>query len=272
MMTDESIYPEGITPEMLMAYADGVLDGDDALRVKAALDAYPELADEVAAYRTTSSLMATAFDAPLEEPIPDHLAALIMGGSASADNVTSLHAERQRRTLSLPVWGQAMAACAVFALGAVFGTTLLAGRPSGTDAEMLLAGRLSAAHPLAKALETTESAKTVKLSGGRFEAVASFPTASGETCREFETANASGALVGLACRRSGSWTIELLLRAESSESPGGGFELASGIDTGVIDAVLKRLDTGIGHSLEQEKCLIAAGWDASACRNVMTKE
>lgn len=265
-MNDEIRYPEGITPERLMAYADGALDAGETARVEAMLAAHPELAEEVAEYRQTAAALAGAFDAPLDEAVPAHLEALIMGNAATGSNVTSLHAERKRRSFGSSPWGQAIAACAVFGFGALFGSQILAdGAPGPTNGPLLVAGELEAAHPFARALETSVSAQTVEIPGGRFDAVATFPTATGATCREFEATDGRGAAVGLACRRGGAWTVEVLLHAETVTAPGGGFQLASGFDGEVIDAALDRLGAGVGLAAGAEACLIENDWDADAC-------
>jgi len=63
-MTEDVIYPDGITPELLMAYADGQLGPADARRVDAAIAADPALAAEVDAYRLTADGLAGAFEMP----------------------------------------------------------------------------------------------------------------------------------------------------------------------------------------------------------------
>ena len=265
-MSDEEKYPEGITPELLMAYADGALDPTETARVEAALRDHPELAAEVDDYRLTAGALGTAFDAPLSEPVPDHLAALVMDGETGGENVTSLHAGRMRRARRFPAWGQALAACAVFGVGALFGVTMLGANTAGqAEIDLLLAGRLDATHPLARALETAASAQTIEIPGGRFDAVATFPTASGVPCREFEAADKESAAVGIACRRDGGWTIELLLNAEPTSAPEGSFQLASGFDADVIDSVLDRLQAGVGLGSDDETCLIDNDWNIEAC-------
>lgn len=265
-MTDTYTYPDGITPEGLMAYADGVLEPDAVAHVEAALAAHPELADEIEAYRQTAAALADAFDAPLDEAVPAHLEALIMGPAATGHNVTSLQSERRRRSRGLPVWGQAIAACAVFGFGALFGGQLLSGEGKGAvDSRLLVAGQLNSAHPIAQALESAASGQTVNIEGGTFDVVASYPVASGATCREFEAMDALGAAVGLACRRGGAWTVEVLVHAEPATAPAGGFRLASGFDGEIIDSVLGRLGADVGLAVEAEACLIDNGWEAGAC-------
>lgn len=265
-MGEDDRYPEGITAELLMAYADGALQPAETARVEAALCDHPQLAAEVDDYRLTASALGDAFDAPLGEPVPDHLAALVMGGQGEGDNVASLHAGRTRRARLLPPWGQALAACAVFGVGTLFGFAMLrtnTAGPAGSD--LLVAGRLAPDHPLARALETSASARPIAIPGGRFDAVATFPTASGVPCREFEAADSDGAAVGIACRRNGSWTIELLLNAGPTRAPEGGFQLASGFDGEVIEKVLDRLQAGVGLDATAETCLIENGWNFEAC-------
>lgn len=264
-MSVKTPYPDGITSETLMAYADGALEPDMIELVEAAMAAHPALAEEVDAYRRTHAALAGAFDAPMNEEVPPHLAAMVMGGAQETETVTSLHAERVRRANSVPAWGQAAAACALFAVGSIFGSTFLGGDAADPAGDLLFAGRLDAQHPVAQALEHTASAQVVALPGGRFDSVATFLTASGDICREFETSGGGGAVVGVACRSAGDWTIELLLQAEPSDSPQAGFQLASAFSADAIDAVLSDLQAGDGLSREQEACLIASGWNAGAC-------
>ncbi len=266
MSEADNTYPEGITPERLMAYADGVLEADEAARVEAALAAHPALVEEVEAYRQTAAALADALDGPLGEPVPAHLEALVMGGNSDGETVTSLQDARMRRRAGLPVWGQAIAACAVFAFGAVIGGQWLGGNVAEpAQGRLLVAGPLDAGHPVARALETAASAQTVELPGGRFDAVASFPTASGDPCREFEASDARGSALGLACRRDHAWTVELLLNGEAGAAPGAGFRLASGGGGELIDSALTSLEAGIGLSADAEACLIANDWDAGRC-------
>lgn len=271
-MTDDVTYPQGITPELLMAYADGALEADDVARVEAAISAFPELAEVVAAFKTTSLSLKGAFDGPMDEPVPDHLAALVMGPSADidGDTVVSLQDARAKRSFVSSPFGQAIAACAVFAFGLVAGGAFLgdgSSRLPGENGDLLLAGRLDAAHPIAQALENTASAELVNFGGGQFDAVASFVTDGNVPCREFEAADATGAVVGVACRRDETWSVELLLAASPSSSPQGEFQLASAFDADVLDGVLDALGASQGLSSSQETCLIEQGWDPAKCEN-----
>ncbi|MEL6388228.1 MAG: hypothetical protein AAFR41_10775 [Pseudomonadota bacterium] len=263
-MTEDVTYPEGISADLLMAYADGQLGPEDASRVETAIAADPALAEEVDGYRLTADALTGAFDAPLDEPVPLHLEALVMGGSTSGENVTSLNAARARRTIGLPAWGQAIAACAVFGFGVAFGSAVLAPPPAADNA-ILVAGQLDGVSPLAQVLETRMSAEVVDLPAGQFDVVATFPTAGGVTCREFEASGGGGAVVGIACRRDETWTVEVLLHAEQGSDPQSGFQLASGFDAEVIDTVLTGLGAQMGVDADTESCLIANDWNSETC-------
>jgi len=106
----------------------------------------------------------------------------------------------------------------------------------------------------------------VEFRGGQFDAVATFLTGGEIPCREFEAADASGAMVGVACRRDESWSVELLLAASPGNTPQSGFQLASAFDSDVLDGVLDDLGASVGLSVDQESCLIANDWDADTCK------
>ena len=277
-MTHEFEYPEGITPELLMAYADGALEPAEAARIEAVIAEHPELSDEVASFRLSSEALSGAFDAPLDEDVPDHLRALVMGETQAektdapapeTGQVLSLEAARVRRSWISQPWGQAIAAGFVFAFGTFFGGVLGGGgsEPASDDTSLIVAGLLPQGHPVADALETAASSQIVNLPGGRFDAIATFQTADGEVCREFETAGETGANVAIACRDGGDWRVEVLLAAEPRASGQGGFQLASGFDADVLENVLDGLGAGTGLGAQAETCLINAGWDATQCEN-----
>lgn len=266
-MTDQGPdRPAGITEEMLMAYADDALAPDERARVERAVADHPELAEEIESYRLSRAALADAFDQPLNEPVPEHLRALVMKGPRGSEEqqgseVASLAEHRARRAWYAGPWGQAIAAVFVFGFGALFGGLLMPQpAPSDGSGDLMLAARLPVAHPVAQALETAGSAETVALKGGEFHAVLTFTDASGGFCREFETRAEAGAAVGIACRRDDAWAVELLLAAEPRPDGQGGFQLASGFDEAALDTVLDRLGASAGFDRETEQCLIARDW------------
>lgn len=266
-MTRPYSYPEGITSEILMAYADGALPDADRARVEAALAEVPELGAEIAAYRQSLAMLDGAFDAPLREPVPAHLEALVMGHAAApGPAVVSLDAARARRaSRGFPAWAQGLAACLVFGMGALLGSGATGGDPATPDT-LLMAGRLAPSHPIARALETAVSAEPVSLDGGSFVAYATFVAGSGAPCREYEAFGESDAVTGLACRAGSGWQVEFLQRGNPASSPDGGYQLASSADPALLDAALLALRAGPGLAADAEACLIANGWRVSACQ------
>lgn len=268
-MTDtERDYPKGLSPEDLMAYADGALDGSRIEEIERLIAEHPWLADEVEAFRASAAVLKDAFNAPLEQPVPPHLEVLVMGSQAAGSNdVVDLGAARTAKRFSLPQWGaQAAAACAVFALGIMFGVAQFGSSGPGADEDLLLlAGRLDAAHPVAIALSTASSSDTTSIGDGSFHPVLSFVSGTGVVCREFEASNASGAVIGIACPEATGWRMEVLLAASSGASAGEGFRLASGFDEVALDAVLARLGAGEGLDMNEERCLIDNSWKSAGC-------
>ena len=93
-----------IEPEMLMAYADGVLDPLNAKRVERAIAADPALGEDVARHRRLKARLAEAYAPIGEEPVPDRLAAML------SSNVVPLSPRSSPRSrLSRPVWRSAAA-------------------------------------------------------------------------------------------------------------------------------------------------------------------
>ena len=71
-----------ITDEQLMAYADGELDAAAAAEVEAAIAADPALAEAVARHRALRRQLRDAFAPGLDEPVPEHLMALVRAPAA----------------------------------------------------------------------------------------------------------------------------------------------------------------------------------------------
>ena len=269
-MDEMTNYPDGITTELLMAYADGALDGEARARVAAALAAHPALADEVAAYQLTRDAIGGAFDTPMQEEVPAHLEALVLGSVGETSDVQtggeviSLGRARERRSWLSASWPQAIAAAAAFAFGSVFGAAVLGGTanaPIGENA-ILVAGLLEPDHPISVALESTPSGQLVNFDGGQFDAIATYATASGAYCREFEAAAASSVVVGVACREAQGWQVEVLLAAEPMADSQAGFQLASGFDDVALSTVLDRLGVEPGLNAAEESCLLENGFNA----------
>ncbi|KFL36126.1 anti-sigma factor family protein, partial [Arenimonas donghaensis] len=195
-----------MTPDdpLLMAYADGQLQGEQAARVQAAIDADPALAEVVARHRALATRLQQAYAPVLYEPVPDRLQAL-----ATAAPVASLAQARGARAARAvrrgPGGWLALAAMLVVGLG----VGLLLGRPGAGPVGTGEDGALLAQGGLAEALQTrlaSEPAAGVVIG-------LSFRDDQGQWCRSFHIDDAS-ALAGLACRGAdGRWRLPVLATA-----------------------------------------------------------
>jgi hypothetical protein len=114
-----------VTPEMIAAYADGELAGEERQRVEAAIAADPELARQVERHRRLRAMLSARYAPITAAPVPERMTDLVASaaktGTASAQ-VLSLAQARARRGLAptvrrwLPVAGPAIAASLVLAL------------------------------------------------------------------------------------------------------------------------------------------------------------
>ena len=189
--------------------------------------------------------MAAAFDAVLDEPVPDRLKALL-AEPAPAPQVVDLGAVRaQRRAMSSwAAWG-GMAATLV--LGTLIGTRLAPSADGGGSAQLVATGAVAQAldRQLASAPEAG-AAVAVQLS---------FKARDGRYCRSFSTA----AVAGLACRDAGgAWALQQV--ASVASGPGGGMrQAASSLPPAVLNAV-DGLIAGEALGPEQERAARDAGW------------
>jgi len=178
-----------IDPELLMAYADGELDPLTAKRVERAIAGDPALMTEVERHRALRLRVAGSFVPIAEEPVPDHLTALLKG------NVVAMPS----RPLTIVNRWMSMAACLVLGvtLGLVVKREPVTARDNG----------LYASAQLADALDTQSSGTP-----GAVRIAVSFRDRQGNYCRVFS----SRAADGIACRDQRGWSLR---RAQSGSAP-----------------------------------------------------
>ena len=73
-----------LSDEILMAYADGVLDADTAKRVEMALTDHPEYRERIEKFRATRHPVQRAFDDVMKEPMSQRAVAIVRGGRVGA--------------------------------------------------------------------------------------------------------------------------------------------------------------------------------------------
>lgn len=193
-----------ITDETLMAFADGELADPEASELARRIAADPDLAARVAIFRQTRDVFAKM----PADPVPDALADRIraMAAPPAPSNVVPM----RRR---VPLWQLPAAAAVALAVGLGAGLSLV---PSsgGTDLAVL------------DSLPSGEARDGVT-------AVATFQTASGDLCREFEQEG----MISVACRTDGGWQTRLAVA-----TGGEGYAPVSGVEA--LDAWLAGVEAG----------------------------
>jgi hypothetical protein len=244
-----------ITDEQLMAYADGELDAAAAAEVEAAIAADPALAQTVARHRALRRQLREAFAPTLDEPVPEHLMALVRApaaqpaAAAGAAPMAEVVPLRPRRRWALPEWAGMAAA---LALGVALSQAFLA--PTPADLRTAAGGALRADGALAQALDRQLAADNTP--AGRIAVGLSFRDGSGAYCRSFVLRDPRP-LAGLACRADDGWHVPITSEAEVDT--GELRQAAASLPPAVLLAVETRL-AGDTLDAEAERRARDAGW------------
>jgi negative regulator of sigma E activity len=237
--------------ERLSAWLDGALDESEAKALEAEMANDPALANRLAELQASDVALRAAFDAPLSEPVPDRLMALL-GDAPSAKVIDFAAAKTRRDAAAKPAparrdwakWG----ALAATIVGGVF---LIAQPGIGPKPD-------AAQATLNAALDGTASGQQVALaSGGTLTPKLSFAAKDGRYCREFATGGQSG----VACRGAAGWKVEAMVKDDAAQNGEGGYATAGGKGA-ALDDVYARLGAGDPLDPAAEKNLIAKGWHA----------
>lgn len=233
-----------VTPEIIAAFADGELDGDDKLRVEAAIAADPELAGQVERHRKLKTMLAARYAPIAAAPVPDRLSALIEQSPKPAPGsgeVVSLAEVRARRGMPrmirrwMPVAGPAIAASLVLALWQPWQGNERAGYASAELASML-ENRLVADQP-ANALPRI---------------LLSFAASDGRMCRAWRGASDGG----IACRYRDGWKIDQRFSLDGARA--GEYRQAS--SEGDILAAAQEMSASDALDASEEQRAMADGW------------
>lgn len=253
-MTDQT-FPD----EILMSYADGELDDETARALEAALAEDEALTRRLALFTGTGDALAALRKARPVEPAPDALTARVRdvfdrarveaGAKEEAEKVvpftppapppvTPKAANRNWRPMAIA----ASLALAV-GLGAGFGAGRMGGEPAGVGALALLNDP-----GMPAALSELESGQGRALTEGEITVVASFRTAEGVFCREFNyERSGAGGVVSVACHEKNAWSARLAIAAPAPDESG--YAPASAMDT--LENYLS--DIGAGPALTEDE-------------------
>jgi anti-sigma factor RsiW len=266
-----------VTPEELMALADGELSGEEAARVEAAIAADPVLARRLEAERGLRAALRGRLDPVAQEPVPLALTDLIARAAAadagqgmtgkvapapapSPAEVVDLAAARTRRKEAekardraarrpnVPIFADrrmAFAIAASLVLGLMLGSQLHREGPV-TQTRAGLAASGSLARTLDRQLASAGDVDGLRM-------LASFRRQGGDYCRVF----AGTATSGIACRRDGTWLLERTMAGGGG--PSSDYRQAGSVQGDML-AAAQDMMRGDPLDAAQERAAIEKGW------------
>jgi hypothetical protein len=236
--------PTDYDDTVLMAYADGALDPDEARRIKAAAEADPRIAARIDMFSKTGAFLGALGAAREVEPLPEVVVRNVektLARARSDDAVVAFPAQR-------PAWRPAALAASL---------ALIAGAVGGIVATLSLRGPEMAVTSLtlldtpglADVLDSLPAGSRGLAGDSEVTIIASFLTSDGAFCREFEIDRAiGGTIVSVACREDEAWTARFAMVTQDSGAEG--YSPASALAT--LDAFLGAVGAGAPLSPEQE--------------------
>lgn len=244
--------PTVMDKDRLAAFVDGELSPEEAAEIVIHLADHPGDQVYVDDLMAANEALAQAFDAPLQEPVPDPIREAIMK-SPQADTVVPF----RRRPVAVVSAGLALAASV--ALAAVLLPELQRGSPE----RIVALGPVPQGSQLNDMLGTLSSGVPVTLDGGEDVMIlATLPVENG-FCRELEVVDAAKDRLdfGIACHDSDGWTVEVMLSELLSNADlEDGFVTASGAEVRSLQPFLERLGAGPALDAKAEAEAMAQGW------------
>jgi len=257
-----SVEPE-FNDETLCAYIDDELASGERARLDEALAVDPSLRERLERLRSVTQMLELELSAPDAEPVPEALlkaARDLARDHFVADNVIALSPKPRR--IEVARWQIGIAAAVSLLVGGVLGGALQmlnSDASIGSAIASLDAGRIGLDNPLFAALEKTPSGESVKVSDqSEIRLILSFASTDGRFCREFDVSARNAASVGVACRETGAWRLEVLLAAKPQENAS--YAPASGYNTRAFDDVVTALMKDSPLEQARERALIEQGW------------
>ncbi|QPC99422.1 anti-sigma factor family protein [Qipengyuania soli] len=223
-----------ISREEIAAFADGELSPERQAVVAAAVAADPDLAAQVEAHRALKAQLAAHFAPIAEQPVPDHLAAMLRPKEAEVVDFAAAR-ERVEARRRLPRWaiyaGPALAASLALAL------FLPRGGSDELDPQLLAA--------------LDDQLVSEQPSDAETRILLSFRNREDEFCRAYSVPGRSA----IACRTTDGWQD----RAEVEYSPGSSTDYRQASTNPIFEQV-QEMATGPALDAEQEASARSSGW------------
>ena len=262
-----------ISDEVLMAYVDGELSGEERLAVETQLAASPEAQRRLRVFAETGCGMGRLFDAAIDTPVPQRLIDAVRAPGTGATVVPFPAAFPVRPAGRRMGMGQGIALAATLAAVLIGAGAVLFGRLSpesaGSTVATLPSGARVAAQVLGGVLDHVASGQTStqQIDGAAvtIKPVFTFATQANGYCRQYvlTRARAGASSVGVACRGAdGRWQV-----AAEAVSAGGGRRsdaprMAPAGNDGIaeIEAFVDAMIAGDVLGAAEELRLIDHGW------------
>ncbi len=281
-----------LTDDILIAYSDGELDEKTAAEVETALQSDPAAREIIEQFQEAHRLAGEAFEAPMDEEIPDRLLklfeepqALEEVRDASQDapsnladlsqiraariskrhtNVTANDSPDRIRRFALPL---AASVALILGIGGGFGLSNFVGPDPAPP--VIAAGSIPESSLLHAALERSPSLQALEevsqdgMTRNRIEPLLSFVDRNERYCREYMvTGSTAGGgsqdLTGIACRSDGgTWTQQIAMVREAPAD--GTYRPASG-GGDRLEAFLQDLMKDEPLDEAAEARLLESGW------------
>lgn len=261
--------------ELLMAYADGVLDEEGAREVADYLLTDESARRFVDGIRKSTALAAAAFSGPMQEPVPDRLIEAIRNAPippapdvSAHPTVVPLVRPQQRTPFKMSGWAWPLAACLALAVG--FGSGFFLKEIRGApDVVMLALGPVQSGNKLNSLLEHYGTGKPLAVNTNasarqQFVVMATFRDQRGHPCREFELQSGNfyhPLVAAVACRSgSGTWTVEGAARLADPPTAAGTVVPSGVSERDALEGLLNLLGVKATLTAQEEQALISAGW------------
>jgi hypothetical protein len=267
-----------ISDEMLMAYADGELDGSDCAGVESYLANSSDGVSRLSVFAATGRGLAGMFEQPMLEPVPKRLLDAVHSGATvrtgrtqggkPLDHVIAF-GRTQRGAAPFARRDWALLAASVAALAIVGGAYGFRPQPAAGEmfaTKLSQSGERIAVAELASALDVTRSrvtaARDIAGTAVTIKPVLTFATANKDYCRQYVISRPGpDAIGGVACRDSSSqWQIKTQVAIAPEKSTEGSIAPSGKDGNAVIGAAIDGLIKGNALDGEQEDAVLKSGW------------
>lgn len=236
-----------VSDEMLMAYADGELEGAERDGIARLAETDPVIAARIARFSSARRAVHDAYAPIMAQPVPEALIAALSGGASTRTPPRQDNGFIRR--FAMPA-----AASLILAVGLGGYWLGLSSNPPGEPSFIAIATGPSVLDALAGA----PSGEPVHVMSGNVSiqtrATGTYEVADG-LCRIYEASSGGDSLRGVTCTDGTHWSVPVAMTGED-----GAYRPAQDADTAIIDVFLDSVAAGADIGPEAEAELIARGW------------